>query len=238
MGRLGLLMEQDPDFFSAVSRSKNCLWEGLYSHFSTADEKDKVYADLQIKRFQKILGKVRKMKKGPQIIHIANSGAILDLPKSYFSAVRPGILLYGHYPSRETSRSINPRQVMTLKTFVAHVRRLPKGYPVSYGRRWIAPKDTRIAVLPIGYADGLRRDLTNKGEVLIKGTRYPMVGSITMDYTMVDVGEDPVEQGDEVVLWGDSDQGSLSLIEIAAKIGTIPYELTCCVSPRVKRVYI
>lgn len=238
MGRLGFLPDSAPDFFNTLRRSRCCRWEGLYSHFACADEKDKTYADLQLSRFQKLLSKVQKVENGPSIIHMANSAAVLDLPKSYFTAVRPGIFLYGHYPSQQTSQSIKPRQVMTLKTVVTHVRHLPKGHPVSYGRRWITPAATRIAVLPIGYADGLRRDLTNKGEVLIRGRRYPMVGAITMDHTMVDVGMDPVSEGDEAVLWGDSDHGSLSLTEIATKIGAIPYELTCGVSRRVRRVYI
>ena len=109
----------------------------------------------------------------------AASGAILDLPESYFDAVRPGILMYGHYPSKETSRCILPRQVMSLKTHIAHLRDMPGGHPISYGRRWITPGPTRIAVLPIGYADGLSRRLTNNGEVSIRGRRYPIVGTVT-----------------------------------------------------------
>jgi len=238
MGRLGVLPDQESDFLNALARSKYCRWEGLYSHFATADAKDKEYACLQLARFQKFLERIRSMKIRPAMIHMANSGAILDLPESYFDAVRPGILMYGHYPSPETSHGIIPRPVMTLKTAVAHIRKLPANSPVSYGRRWITPKQTRIAVLPIGYADGIRRDLSNRGEVLIRGKRYPMVGTVTMDHIMVDVGVDSVTPGDEAIIWGDSAQGNLSLIEIAAGIGTIPYELTCGVSKRVKRVYI
>jgi alanine racemase len=169
---------------------------------------------------------------------MANSGAILDMPESYFDAVRPGILMYGHYPSSETSRSIKPRQVMTLKTFVAHVREMSAGHPISYGRRWITKMATKIAVLPIGYADGVSRELTNRGEVLIQGRRYPMVGTVTMDYIMIDVGDDPIKPGDETVVWGESPQGTIQALEVAEKIGTIAYELTCSVSRRVKRVYI
>jgi len=169
------------------------------------------------------------------MIHMANSGAILDVPESYFDAVRPGILMYGHYPSSETSHSIKPRQVMTLKTFVAHVREMPAGFPISYGRQWITKKTSKIAVLPLGYADGVSRKLTNKGEVLIQGRRYPMVGTITMDSIMIDVGDDPIKPGDEVIIWGESPQGSIQALEVAERIGTIAYELTCGVSKRVKR---
>jgi len=238
MGRVGVLPDQETDFFNTLNQCKHCIWEGLYTHFSTSDEKDKTHANLQLSRFEEILSHIREKDKRPTIIHMANSGAILDLPGSYFDAVRPGIILYGHYPSSETSCSIPLKQVMTLKTFVAHIRNMPGGYPISYGRRWITQKPTTIAVIPVGYADGIRRDFTNTGEVLIQGKRYPMVGTVTMDHIMVHVGDDPIKPGDEVILWGEAYQRCLQLIEIAHKIGTIPYELTCGVSKRVKRVYV
>jgi len=115
---------------------------------------------------------------------------------------------------------------------------MPAGFPISYGRRWITKKTTRIAVLPLGYADGVSRELTNMGEVLIRGRRYPMVGTVTMDYIMIDVGDDPIKPGDEVIVWGESPQGTIQALEVAEKIGTIAYELTCGVSKRVKRVYV
>jgi alanine racemase len=238
MGRVGILLDREPDFFDALVQSSRCRWEGLYSHFSTSDEKDKSYASLQLSRFRKIVSRVQVLGKRPSMLHMANSGAILDIPESYFDAVRPGILMYGHYPSQETSQSIAPRQAMTFKTYVAHLRDMPEGHPISYGRRWITPRRTHIAVLPVGYADGVRRGLTNKGEVLIQRKRYPMVGTVTMDQIMVDVGDDPIRPGDEVILWGDSDQGTIQVAEVAEKVGTIPYELTCGVSQRVKRVYV
>jgi alanine racemase len=238
MGRIGVLLNQEPTFLNDLIRSRYCIWEGLYSHFSTSDEKDKTYANLQLSRFRNILSQIQKLEKRPSVIHMANSGAILDMPESCFDAVRPGILMYGHYPSSETSRSIKPRQVMTLKTFVAHVREMSAGHPISYGRRWITKKATKIAVLPLGYADGISRRFTNKGEVLIQGRRYPMVGTVTMDYIMIDVGDDPIKPGDEAVIWGESLQGTVQALEVAEKIGTIVYELTCGVSKRVKRVYV
>ncbi|HYA02684.1 MAG TPA: alanine racemase [Syntrophobacteria bacterium] len=238
MGRVGVLLDREPDFFDALVQSTRCRWEGLYSHFSTSDEKDKCYANLQLSRFRKIVSRVQLLGKRPSLLHMANSGAILDIPESYFDAVRPGILMYGHYPSQETSHSVKPRQVMTLMTYVAHLRDMPEGHPISYGRRWVTPRRTNIAVLPIGYADGVRRGLTNKGEVLIRGQRYPIVGTVTMDQIMVDVGDDPIRPGDEVIFWGDSPQGTIQVAEVAEKVGTIPYELTCGVSQRVKRVYV
>ncbi|MGD0397885.1 MAG: alanine racemase [Syntrophobacteraceae bacterium] len=238
MGRVGLLLHRAPDLFARLVKSRACIWEGLYTHFSTADQSDKTFANLQLLRFREVLAMLPQLAKRPKIVHMAASGAILDLPESYFDAVRPGILMYGHYPSKETSQSIVPRQVMSLKSYVAHLREMPGGHPISYGRRWITPGPTRIAVLPVGYADGLSRRLTNNGEVLIRGRLYPIVGTVTMDYIMVNVGSDPVEAGDEVLLWGESPGGVIQTLDVAERIGTIPYELTCAVSGRVPRIYV
>jgi len=237
MGRMGILPEKAPQFFVHLIHCGACVWEGIFTHFATSDERDKTYSNLQIMRFQEALSRISGLDRKPQVVHMAASGAILDLPASYFSAVRPGILLYGHYPSRETTCSIQPKQVMSLKTFVAHLREMPADYPISYGRRWITPQRTTVAVLPIGYADGISRKFTNLGEVLIRGKLYPMVGTVTMDHIMVDVGNDPVQIGDEVLIWGNSPQGEIQALDVAAKIGTIPYELTCGVSRRIRRVY-
>lgn len=238
MGRTGVLAAGVPGFFERLAASRACVWEGLFTHFSTADERDKTFARQQLSRFREILSLLPRLQKRPEMIHMASSGAILDLPESYFDAVRPGILMYGHYPSRETSQSIEPRQVMSLKTFVSHVREMPEGHPISYGRRWSTPAPSRIAVLPIGYADGMSRRFTNNGEVLIGGRRYPMVGTVTMDYIMVNVGDGPVAVGDEALIWGESPGGVIQALDVAQRLGTIPYELTCAVSRRVKRVYI
>ena len=238
MGRVGVVLENDPDFFPRLMASDDCVWEGLYSHFSTADEKDKTYAYQQLKRFKTFLSELQAMPKKPAFVHMANSGGILDIPESRFDAVRNGIIMYGHYPSGAASRSIPLKQVMTFKTYVSHLRNLPKGHPISYGRQWATSEATRIAVIPVGYADGIPRSMTNQGEVLINGARYPMVGTITMDQTMIHISDAPVKTGDDVILWGESASGSMELLDIAEKINTIPYELTCGVSSRVQRMYI
>jgi len=237
MGRVGVIVENDPDFFNRLTNSDACEWEGLYSHFATSDEKDKTYANLQLKRFKTFLFDLQTRHKKPLMVHMANSGGILDMPDSRFDAVRTGIIMYGHYPSTETSCPIPLKQVMTFKTYVSHIRMLPEGHPISYGRRWITTEATRIAVTPVGYADGIPRAMTNKGDVLINGNRFPMVGTITMDQTMVHIGNAQVNRGDEVLLWGESATGSMALLEQAEKINTIPYELTCGVSSRVPRIY-
>lgn len=238
MGRVGVLDADRDAFFNALKNSENCIWEGLYSHFATADEADKTYAHEQLKKFRQVISQVKSTGIAPPLIHMANSAGILDLPESWFGACRSGISLYGHYPSRDVQPCVPLKQVMELSAPVAHIRRLPKGHSVSYGRRWQAPKDTTIAVLPMGYADGLRRHLTGKAEVLIRGKKYPVVGTITMDQTMVDVGDDPVAVGDPVLIWGDTPDGSIQALDVAESMGTISYELTCGVSARVPRVVV
>jgi len=238
MGRVGVLLDREPDFFHRLTRSRCCAWEGLYSHFATSDEADKTYAREQLSRFSALLEPLRSEAMLPPMIHMANSGAILDMPDSRFNACRCGIILYGHYPSLETSRSIALQQVMNLETTVMHLRRLPAGHNVSYGRRWQTTRETTIAVLPIGYADGVRRHLTGRLQVMIAGRRYPVVGTITMDQIMVDVGDDPVEVGAKVLIWGDAEDARIQVLDVAEAMQSIPYELTCGISRRVPRVIL
>jgi alanine racemase len=238
MGRVGVLLDREPEFFNHLTRSPRCVWEGLYSHFATSDEADKSYARGQLTRFNDLVERLKIKFPLPSMIHMANSGAVLDMPDSYFSACRSGIMLYGHYPSMETSRSIPLKQVMALKTVVAHLRRLPAGHNVSYGRRWQTERETTIAVLPIGYADGVRRHLTGRLQVIIGGRRYPVVGTITMDQIMVDVGDHRLSVGDDVLVWGDTEDGRIQVLDVAEAMGSIPYEMTCGVSRRVQRVVV
>lgn len=238
MGRVGVLPAQESALFSHLSRTRRCVWEGLYSHFATADEADKTYADEQLARFNALLKRLKTNGPLPPMVHMANSGAILDMAESHFDACRSGIMLYGHYPSTETSQSIPLKQVMTLNTVVAHIRRLPAGHTVSYGRRWITDRETTIAVLPIGYADGIRRHLTGRLHTLIGGRRFPVVGTITMDQIMVDTGDAQVAVGDDVLIWGDAENGSIQVLDVAESMGSIPYEMTCGISRRIRRVIV
>ncbi|BBO78994.1 alanine racemase 1 [Desulfosarcina widdelii] len=238
MGRVGVMPDRVPQFLDRLARSRRCIWEGMYSHFATADETDKTYARQQLFHFTALISQLEAKKVLPPVVHMANSGAVLDMPQSYFNACRCGIILYGHYPSKETSRSIPLKQVMNLETLVAHTRRLPPGHNVSYGCRWKTDRETTIAVLPIGYADGVRRHLTERLQVGIAGRRYPVVGTITMDQIMVDVGDDPISVGDPVLIWGESENARIQALDVAEAMGSIPYELTCGVSRRVPRVFV
>ncbi|MFH2048327.1 MAG: alanine racemase [bacterium] len=238
MGRVGIPFDKARAAIIKIINIEQIKLEGIYTHFATSDERNKGYAELQLQRFYEITdGLVEHLPYKPKI-HAANSGAILDLPDAKFDMVRAGISLYGHYPSTVTSKSIPLKQVMTLKTHVGLVRRLAAGSSVSYGRKFITDKETSVAVLPIGYADGIHRAMTNNADVLINGKLYPLVGTVTMDQIMIDVGDDPVKVGDEVIFWGDTKQGSLQATKVAHRIGTISYELCCAITQRVPRIYI
>jgi alanine racemase len=238
MGRVGLPCERAFELIKAALKLKNIHIEGICTHFATADSRDKTYTHEQLGRFKIVIEQLRKAGITEPLIHAANSGAVLDLPETYFDLVRPGITLYGNYPSTDTSESIALRQVMSLKTKVAQIREVPAGASISYGRYYITKKATRIAVLNIGYADGLPRAFTNKGQVMIKGQLYPMVGAVTMDQLMVEVGEADVKSGDDVLIWGNSPGGTIQATRIAAKAGVLIYELCCAVAPRIPRIYI
>ncbi|MCG2715074.1 MAG: alanine racemase [Candidatus Marinimicrobia bacterium] len=238
MGRVGVPYKKARSAIIKISNIDHFKLEGIYTHFASSDERDKTFAELQLKRFNTIIQEWADHLPHRPIFHASNSGAILDLPEAYFDMVRAGISLYGHYPSTDTSESIRLKQVMTLKTKVSSTRRLPKGSSISYGRKYFTDKETSIAVLPIGYADGIHRAFINLGEVIINGKLYPMVGTVTMDQIMVDIGDDPVKVGDDVIFWGDTPQGSLQATKVADKIDTISYELCCGITKRVPRIYI
>ncbi len=238
MGRIGFLPEVALDAVRAVANLDSLEIVGVYSHFATSDETNKEFARRQLLAFKKIVAAVKDMGLTRILFHIANSGAILDMPDSYFDMVRPGIMTYGYYPSLETSESIDIRQALTLRSSVALVKTLRAGTSVSYGRRYFTKKDSRIAVIPIGYGDGFTRLLTGKSSVLIKGKRYSITGTITMDHVMIDIGSDyEVQQGDEVVLIGKSGEESINAWDLASSLGTIPYEVLCMVNNRVPRIY-
>ncbi len=239
MERIGVHAENASHFVETVCRLKNLEVIGIYSHFATADEKDKSFACTQLERFQNLLDALHKLGIEIPLRHIANSGAVLDLPESYYSMVRPGIMMYGYYPSPGTSESIPLRPVLSLKSKIVFIKEVPPGRGISYGRKYTTSKKTKIATVPIGYGDGYSRRLTNNTEVLIRGKRYPVVGVICMDQLMVDVGLDAeVHVGDDVVLIGRENDANISAWEIANKLGTIPYEVLTGIAGRVPRVVL
>jgi alanine racemase len=208
----------------------------VYSHFATADEPDITYARVQLERFKTVLAQLQTKRIDIPLKHIANSGAIVALPESHFNVVRPGIMLYGYMPRNGMAVSPALQPVMSLVSKISFIKRVDAHTSISYNRRHFTKERTRIATIPIGYGDGYSRVLTNKADVLIKGKRYPVVGTICMDHVMVDVGmEDAIEVGDDVTLFGVDGKEVLTAWEIAEKLGTIPYEVTCNVNTRVQR---
>jgi len=239
MGRVGVPWEKAADFVAEVAAMDALELVGVYTHFATSDERDKTFANLQLERFRWVLKQIESRGISIPIKHAANSGAILDMPEAYFDMVRPGIMLYGYYPSFETTESVPLQPAMAFRSKVLFVKEVEKGTSVSYGRKFVAPRKTTIATIPVGYADGYNRLLTNQGEVLIAGKKYPVVGRVCMDQILVDLGPgSQVREGDDVLLFGKTPAGEVSVYDICRKLGTIPYEVTCWVSGRVPRIYV
>lgn len=238
MGRLGVPFKDAVQFIEKIVINDKFILDGIYSHFANSDEKDKTFAQLQLKRFNTILSELKKKKIRPNVIHIANSGAILTMPEAYFDMVRPGISLYGYPPSQEITSSIKLKPVLSLISEVASCRWFDKGESVSYGRKYILKKRSQIISVPIGYGDGLNRNLSNKMFCIIKNKLYPQVGRVTMDRIMFDIGEAKIKIGDKIILLGKSKSHSIDAWNWSTQLETIPYEITCNISKRVPRTYI
>lgn len=238
MARLGLPWREASSAVESIVRIPHLNIKGIFSHFATSEDIDRRFAHEQMQRFESVLDAITKKKIEIQLRHMANSGAIFSLPEAHYDMVRPGIMIYGYPPERNMVGSEKLRPVMSLVSHVSHIRKLERGESVSYGRKYVAPADTTIAIVPIGYGDGFSRSLSNKSEVLIRGRRFPCVGTICMDHLMVEVGTpDACSTGDPVTLIGVEGDESISCWDIAEKMGTIPYEVTCLITPRVERVF-
>lgn len=241
MGRIGLKPDKDSvQLIKKISRLPNIVIEGIFTHFAVADTLDKAYTEGQFEKFRWICQELEKENVRINLKHCGNSATIIDLPGMHLNMVRAGIILYGLKPSDEVMLDkIELKQVMSLKVRISHVKEIEAGQSVSYGRKFIASKRSKIASLPIGYADGFTRMLSGKAEALVKGCRVPVVGRICMDQCMIDVtGIEDVKVGDEVVLFGKQGEGFISIDELAEKLDTINYEIVCMIGKRVPRVYI
>jgi len=227
MGRIGIFPSHILDFVKKVKVLKNIEIEGIFTHFSVADEKDKTYTEEQFKKFMEVLTILEKEGIKIPVKHVGNSATLLDLPYMWLDLIRPGISIYGLYPSREVQKTVKLIPAHSFKTRIVFLKELPAGEYISYGRTYTTTKRrTKVASLPVGYADGYNRLLSNQGEVLVRGRRFPIIGRICMDQCMIDVTNLPqVKIGDEVVLWGRQGQEEIIVEEIAEKIGTINYEV-------------
>ncbi len=225
----------------AIMKLKGIIVEGIFTHFAVADEKDRTYTIQQFELFDSIIEELNRIGVLIPIRHVSNSAAILQYPEMTLEMVRPGVILYGIYPSSEVDRSIiSLKPAMTLKANIILVKDVEEKVSVSYGRRFTTARKSRIATIPIGYADGYSRLLTGKARVLVNGQYAPVVGTICMDQCMIDVTdiEGDVKLGDEVVLMGRQGDKEITADEIASLMGTIPYETVCIIGKRIPRVYL
>lgn len=240
MGRIGFLPnEKSIEDIKKIYDLKNVKIEGIFTHFSSSDEKDKTYTKEQFRKFKWLVDTLEKDGVEIEIKHASNSAAILELPEYDLDMVRPGIILYGYYPSDEVDKSrIDIKPAMTLKSSISNIKKVPKDTSISYNRVFTTKKESIIGTLPIGYGDGYSRMLSEKAEVSINGKRVPIVGKICMDQMMVDLSDlKAVDMKDEVVLFGYENEVYPSVEEIAKYLGTVNYEVICMISRRVPRVY-
>jgi alanine racemase len=234
MHRVGLPPERAPAFCSAAGEA-GLRVEGVWTHFARSEELDDPTTAEQLKRFEEALDAVEAAGHRPRYRHAANSGATIARPETHLDLVRVGIAMYGILPGPQLEGRIELRPAMRLWSRVSMVKRLPAGEGMSYGHRYRLQRESTIATVPIGYADGYMRALSNVGRALIGGRRHPVAGSVTMDQLMVDCGDHPVRAGDEVVLLGRQGEEEIRAEEVAAWAGTIGYEVVTSVSPRVPR---
>ena len=240
MGRIGVSVDEAPDL--AVHIERDCpglRLEGIFTHLPVSDAADVEYTRGQIGRFKAAVDAVQiAIGRKVDLVHCANSGAVLGHEPGWLDMVRPGIMVYGFYPDEGTPQTIPLKPGLSFLTRVSFLKKVKAGESVGYGRTWFAPEDTWIATIPAGYADGFNRLFSNRGRVLIRGCSYPIVGRVCMDQSMVNLGpETDVQVGDEVVLIGKSGDEEISAYEWARALGTITYEVTCQINSRVERVY-
>lgn len=238
MGRLGVLPSHAQELATEVHEADSLKIEGVYSHLATGDEPDLTYAHGQLRTFEEVLLGLYNMGVHPPQRHILNTGGLLQHAPGSTNMARVGLALYGLSPSKHLRDVLSMEPAMTFRTRVNGVKQVPRGTYVSYGRRFRTSASTNLATIPVGYADGMSRLLSGRVSVLIRGERYPVVGSICMDQAVVDIGDAPVAPGDDVVLFGREGDQCILPDEWADALGTINYEIVCMVSARVPRVYL
>ncbi len=235
MGRIGVESEEAVELAKKISLMKNTELEGIFSHFAAADEKDKTFVKEQLKKFDETIDKIKKLGIEIKIKHIAESAAILEIPSAHYDMVRAGIITYGFYPSDEVEHTIDIEPAMKLCAKIAFIKKIKAGTSIGYGREFIAARDSVIATLPLGYADGYIRAYKNF-HVEIKNQLAPIAGRVCMDQVMIDVTDiEGVKIGDEVILFGSK---KITGDDAAKHLNTINYEVTCLISNRVERIYL
>ncbi len=242
MGRIGYLTwdENAVSEIKKISQLPNFKIAGLFSHMSTADSADKTFSRQQEQCFNEFYDKLIAAGIEIPMRTFANSASVMELPSVYFDAVRPGIILYGCYPSDEVDKSsLSLKPVMSVKATISHLKDVPAGFSVSYGREFISKRPSKIATIALGYADGYPRPYAPKGEVIVNGVKAPLAGNICMDQCMIDVTDVPdVKVGDEVIVMGSDGKNTILADDIAKATGTINYEIICAFGQRLPKVYV
>lgn len=238
MGRIGFLPTDMQSWLPPLKRLHALEIEGVFSHFSHADNVAGDYTRNQLEIFRAVVARLRADGISPDLVHLANSAATITLPAAYFDMVRPGLTLYGIYPSPDMASHISLQPVLSWKSHILQLKKVPAGASISYGRTFSTERESLIATVPVGYADGYSRLLSNVGAMLVKGKRAPVAGRVCMDLTMIDVTDiGGVQQGDEVVLLGRQGNAVISADEMAAWSNTISYEILTSIGARVPRIY-
>jgi alanine racemase len=238
MERIGVHYYSAHELLETALNCEHCLVEGVYSHFANADAVSLISAKEQLARFNQVLSFYEKRGMPFPLRHMANSGAILQIPQSHLDIVRPGILLYGVYPSANVSRTIVVRPALTWKSRVVYFKVVKPGHPVSYGSTWQSDHMIRVVTVPVGYGDGYFRRMSGRAQVIIRDKKYPVIGHICMDQMMVNIEWETAYNDDEVLLIGEGDQATIRCEDLAEWAGTIPYEVLTNINTRVPRVYV
>jgi alanine racemase len=236
LGRIGVRYDETADFVANIAQFPGLTIEGIFTHFASAGS-DAAFTNLQLERFNSVLSRLSEMGIHIPLRHAANSNSVLDIPASYFNMVRPGLMIYGLYPSG-SSDAVELKPALSLKTRVVYLKEIPAGWSVSYGRTYTAEKPIIVASIAIGYGHGYNRHLSNSGEAIIRGVKAPIVGTVCMDQCLCDVTHIPgISIGDEVVLIGRQGDEEITVDEVAQKSETISYEIICAINARVPRLY-
>ncbi len=233
MGRVGVQPSEAVAFITKVVSLPGIELEGIFTHFAKAEDAKDNFTQEQFTRFEQVAGKINNI----QIKHTANSAAVLYHPQTHLDMVRIGLMIYGLYPQGSSRQLISLKPALSFKSRVTYLKRVPAGTPLSYGSTYVTASETTIATVPVGYADGFSRRLSNRGQVIIRGRRFPVVGRVTMDLCLVNVGDSRAEVGDEVVMIGEQNGQIISADEVARLEDTISYEVVCGIGKRVPRVY-
>ena len=237
MERIGVHYYNAHKFLEEVYKYKNIQVEGIYTHFANADSTDLAHTKLQLARFHESLEFFERHSIETPVRHAANSGALLQMPETFLDMVRPGILFYGVYPSKELPKTISVKPALTWKSLVVYFKVIKPKHPVGYGLKWQSDKNVRAVTVPVGYGDGYFRSMSHKAEVIIRGNKYPVIGTISMDQIIVNINGDSAYNGDEVILLGSDGNKSITAEDLAEWAGTIPYEILTNINTRVPRIY-